>query len=74
MREEIRELLRASPFRPFTIIAASGQKYRVPHPDFCHVTPSGEVWVWFLEKKVEKCARLSTLLISEIVTERRVSA
>jgi hypothetical protein len=34
MKEKIRELLNATPFVPFTIHLASGQGYRVSHPDF----------------------------------------
>ena len=39
--EDIRSLLRASPFRPFTIVMASEKTFHVPHPDFAFLTPPG---------------------------------
>jgi len=32
--QDIRELLLASPFRPFRLQLANGRSLRVPHPDF----------------------------------------
>lgn len=34
MKEQIRELLKATPFVPFIIHTASGKSVSVPHPDF----------------------------------------
>ena len=34
MKEQIRHLLHATPFVPFTIHTASGKWFRVEHPDF----------------------------------------
>jgi hypothetical protein len=34
MKEQIRELLRATPFEPFIIHTAGGKSVRVVHPDF----------------------------------------
>jgi hypothetical protein len=34
MKQRIRELLHATPFRPFIIRMADGKEYRVNHPDF----------------------------------------
>jgi hypothetical protein len=34
MKARIRELLHASPFRPFIIRMGDGRAYRVDHPDF----------------------------------------
>ena len=42
--ESIREFNQAVPFVPYEIRMASGEKYRVPHPDFIMVSPRGN-WV-----------------------------
>jgi hypothetical protein len=34
MKARIRELLQASPFRPFVFRMADGREYRIDHPDF----------------------------------------
>ena len=34
MKTRIRDLLRATPFRPFIICMADGRQYRIEHPDF----------------------------------------
>jgi hypothetical protein len=36
--EHLRNRLQG-PFRPFAVVASSGSKYPVPHPDFIFVTP-----------------------------------
>jgi hypothetical protein len=41
MIADIRQLLRAQPFVPFTIHVADGREYLVPTPDHAHVYPSG---------------------------------
>lgn len=40
--ESIREFNRAVPFKPYEIHMASGERYRVPHPDFVFVSPRGD--------------------------------
>ncbi|MBV9659229.1 MAG: hypothetical protein JO295_14105 [Verrucomicrobia bacterium] len=32
--DELRDLVHAGPFQPFTLHMADGRKIRVPHPDF----------------------------------------
>ncbi|MEO6785647.1 MAG: hypothetical protein ABI318_05890 [Chthoniobacteraceae bacterium] len=39
----LREFLHAVPFKPFKIHLPSGEKIRVPHPDFVSVSPSGRI-------------------------------
>ena len=46
--EEIKNLLRASPFIPFTIHVSNGATFEVPHPDFAFVPPSGMVVFVFI--------------------------
>jgi hypothetical protein len=38
--QEIRELATRSPFVPFTVVTASGERYAVRHHDFILVTPT----------------------------------
>ena len=37
--ENLRELIRATPFRPFELVLANGSRVLVPHPD----------WIWHRE-------------------------
>jgi hypothetical protein len=59
--ESIREFSRAVPFRPFEIHMVSGERYRVPHPDFIGISPRGSFVIVF--GKNERPHHLSTLLI-----------
>ena len=43
--EEIRQLLQASPFRPFTAYLASEKAVTVRHPDFAVLTPKGRTLI-----------------------------
>ncbi len=38
---QLKALLEASPFVPFSIVLPNGEKLRVPHSDFAWVHPSG---------------------------------
>jgi hypothetical protein len=37
----IREFNRSVPFLPYEIHTASGERYKVPHPDFISISPKG---------------------------------
>jgi hypothetical protein len=37
---QIREVMHAQPFRPFTVHLVDGRTYAVPHPDFIAVSTS----------------------------------
>lgn len=39
--EQMRTLLEATPFAPFSLVLPNGEKLRVPHPDFAWVHPGG---------------------------------
>ena len=41
--EQLRRTHRAVPFQPFTIRMADGRQFRVPHPDFLSMSPSGRI-------------------------------
>ena len=63
--ESIRELNHAVPFQPYEIRMASGERHRVPHPDFVSISPQGSLVV-IIDAK-ERPHHLSTLLIEEAV-------
>jgi hypothetical protein len=62
--ESIREFNRAAPFKPYEIRMASGETYRVPHPDFVLISPKAS-FVIFVDAK-ERPHHLSTLLIESV--------
>ncbi|MFO1496896.1 MAG: hypothetical protein U1G07_00615 [Verrucomicrobiota bacterium] len=37
--ERLRELVNASPFKPFSVLFPNGEKMRVPHPDYVWIHP-----------------------------------
>jgi len=43
--DDLRNLLNAVPFRPFTVFLPSEKAFRIPHPDFALVTPRGRTMV-----------------------------
>jgi hypothetical protein len=45
---ELRQLLRASPYHPITVCMASNRKYAIPHPEFAALAPDGRTLVVFL--------------------------
>ncbi|MDO8542000.1 MAG: hypothetical protein Q7S40_16300 [Opitutaceae bacterium] len=59
--EALRTLNHAAPFRPYVIRMASGEKYRVLHPDFISISPRGSQIVLFDE--TERMHMLSPLLM-----------
>ena len=43
--DELRRLLNAVPFRPFTVYLPSDKPFKIPHPDFALVTPNGRTMI-----------------------------
>jgi len=43
--DELRQLLHAIPFRPFTVFLASEKAFPVPHGDIAMLTPKGRALV-----------------------------
>ena len=37
--EQLRKLVRAQPFQPFTICLADGREFRIPHPECVMISP-----------------------------------
>ena len=52
--DEIKKLLRATPFIPFIIHVSNGATFEVPHPDFAFVPPSGMVVFVFIKDVSER--------------------
>jgi hypothetical protein len=68
----IREFNRAVPFVPYEIHTASGEHFKVPHPDFISVSPKGS-FVVVIDNQ-ERPHHLNSLLIeraSLLPRERR---
>ena len=49
--QAIAHFLHAQPFRPFTLITASGKSYRVPHPEFVAFGPSRRIALIFTDEE-----------------------
>jgi hypothetical protein len=60
----MREFNRAVPFKPYEIRMASGESFKVPHPDFVLISPKGS-FVVFVDA-TEHPHHLSTLLIESV--------
>jgi hypothetical protein len=69
--ESIRAFNDATPFRPYEIQMTSGERHRVPHPDFVSIAPSG-AFVIVIDAN-DRYHHLSTLLIEEAVLPARRS-
>jgi hypothetical protein len=64
MKQRIRDLLHASPFRPFTIHMADGKTYTVDHPDF--VLAATDVPNIHIETPDGTLHTLSALLVTNV--------
>ena len=45
---ELRTLLRSTPFRQIRVCLGSNKTYRIPHPEFAALSPGGETLIVFL--------------------------
>lgn len=62
--EQLRNMHRATPFRPFTIYMADGREIQVPHPDFLSHSPSGRTII--VHGEGDSFSVIDLLLITEI--------
>ena len=62
--EQLRTVLRAAPFRPFTIHLADGRQIPVPHPDFVAQSPTGRTVIVYQEDDTFSIVDL--LLVTEL--------
>jgi hypothetical protein len=60
----IQDFLEASPFRPFTLVTASGEKHVAPHPDYVSFTPSRRVALVYRDEELFNA--LDALTITDI--------
>jgi hypothetical protein len=67
--ERLRELLKATPFKPFEIHVADGDVYQVKHRDFAWIHPGGRtIYVASGPKDEDPMAIVDILLITKLVT------
>ena len=62
--EQIRNIHRAQPFRPFAIHVADGRVIEVPHPDFLSHSPTGRTIIVYHGD--ESFSVLDLLLVTEL--------
>jgi hypothetical protein len=65
MKQRVRELLRASPFKPFVVRTADGKEFKVEHPDFVLAAGSDTPNV-ILEDPTGEVHFISALLITSV--------
>jgi hypothetical protein len=70
--DELRQLLHASPFRPFTIYWAREKSFAVPHQDFAWLTPRGRTLVVAMGDK-EAVDLLDVALIARVEVQERTA-
>ena len=64
--DEIRDRLDANPFRPFTIVTSSGERYRVASRDHASIAPKKtRMIIWFDEGGSTLVASLHITAIDE---------
>ena len=67
--DELRQLLRGSAFRPFTVYVGE-QGFHVPHPEFAALTPRGQTLI-VLHKDDEAFDILDVALIGRAEVQQR---
>jgi hypothetical protein len=68
--DEVRNMLRAKPFRPFQINLADGDSFQIVHPDFAIISPSGQTIVAYTPKNEMKIIDLFLVTSIEHVNGR----
>ena len=66
----IREALDASPFRPFAIRLANGRQYKIKHPDYAMLSPTGRSMMVYTVG--DRAAAINLSLVTEVL--RRADA
>jgi hypothetical protein len=65
---EIRKLLHARPFRPFTIHVADGGRLLVQHEDFVALAPSGRTMIVYRHDKADDYQVVDVPMITRLET------
>ena len=68
--KQIKGLLHAAPFVPFTIVLANGKTYQVGNPDVLNVTLQGEI---IHQDVVGPATFINPILITEIIKEQQAA-
>lgn len=68
--KQLKELLHAAPFVPFTIVLANGKTYQVGNPDFLNITVQGDV---IHQDFFGPATFLNPVLITEIIKEKQAA-
>jgi hypothetical protein len=69
--DEIRELLHARPFRPFTIQLADGGRLPVKHEDFVALSPTGRTMVVYRGGTTDGFQIVELLMVTRLETSGR---
>lgn len=73
--DRVRELLRAAPFRPFTVHTADGKALTIRHPDFASLSPAGMTLVVYeMEGEGDRMHVLDLILVTRLERETGVAA
>ncbi len=67
--DQLRNLLKTSPFRPFVIHLADGREFRVHHPDFLSISPTGRTIIVYPQPDSDAFSILDKLLVTELAVE-----
>lgn len=62
--EVIRQHLQARPFTPLVVRSGDGERYRIPHPDFAHLSPGGRTLHVYITDEV--AVDLDVFLITSV--------
>ncbi len=68
-KEEMRETMKAAPFRPFAVRMADGSRYEVQTPDHVSLSPAGRILVIHVD---DVAKILDVALVTEI--EMRIAS
>ncbi len=63
---QVREAIKAHPFRPFVVRLVDGRSYHVPHPDFAMLSPAGRELLFIGDD--EGIHQIDVLMVVEIET------
>lgn len=68
--EEIRTLVHAQPFEPFTIHTTDGKALHVKHPDYCFVFPNNTVAYVFPNDRTRDIVPVRSVARIELSAEK----
>jgi len=66
--ESLREVVRAQPFRPFSLMLADGTRLPVPQPEWVFILPAGRTVIWSDQDERVKLLDVGLLLGVEMDT------